>query len=154
MEDIPADIKNLILRLIHSRTTPNTLQWLQNSHSIATEKTERPVLCGNTDGLACLASEAFIKYIFPEDLRSVTARELLNTSLPVSSASMGLTRDMVNTITQLMVEEKFIEVSKRTISKLFGRGLATIGSGTMSPIVEKFTVPKLDLSLSLEQGTV
>ena len=76
------------------------------------------------DGLNCLAGDGFIKNIFPKDLRSVSARQLLNTSISIGSASIGLTRDVVNSTTQLMVEDKFIEITKRTVAKMYGRGLA------------------------------
>ena len=106
------------------------------------------------DGLNCLAGDGFIKNIFPKDLRSVSARQLLNTSISIGSASIGLTRDVVNSTTQLMVEDKFIEITKRTVAKMYGRGLASYASISISPTIEKFQVPKVDLSLTLEQSLI
>ena len=87
-------------------------------------------------------------------MRSVSARQLLNTSVSIGSASIGLTRDVVNSTTQLMVEDKFIEITKRTIAKMYGRGLASYASISISPTIEKFQVPKVDLSLTLEQSLI
>ena len=144
-----------VTKLLHSNI-PVTLQTPKHaSHGYKSDRSEFEsdkfdISSANSDGLSCLASNSFIRRIFPEDLRSVTAREILKTSSPVPSSSIDLTRELVKTIAQLMVEEKLIEVSKRTISKLFERGLATVASSTKSPIVDNFRVPKIDLSLSLE----
>ena len=44
------------------------------------------------DGLECLDGHGFTKFIFPEDLRTVSARELLSTYQPLTSAQIGISR--------------------------------------------------------------
>lgn len=107
--DIPSLIKMPVTQLLHSNI-PISPQIPKNaSHGYKSDRNEFEsdkfdISSANSDGLSCLASNSFIRHIFHEDLRSVTARKLIKTSSPVPSSSIGLTSELVNTITQLMVE--------------------------------------------------
>ena len=50
-----------------------------------------------------------------------------------------------------LAEERLQEVSKRTVARTFGRGLAVLGSIKIIAI-QKLQLPKLDLSLRLPSG--
>ena len=104
------------------------------------------------DGLECLDGHGFTKFIFPEDLRTVSARELLSTYQPVTSAQIGISRHQQHT--QIKIEQTFVEMSQRTVAKMFGRGLATFAQSTINPVVDRFKEPKADFSLKLEQALI
>ena len=104
------------------------------------------------DGLECLDGHGFTKYIFPEDLRTTSARDLLSTFEPLTSAQIGISRH--NQHTQIKVEQTFVEMSKRTVAKMFGRALASFSQITINPVVDRFKEPKADFSLKLEQALI
>ena len=125
---------------------------LADHHAVLPHPRRHPDHSKIEDGLECLDGRGFTKFIFPEDLRTQSARALLSTYQPLTSSQLGISRHQQHT--QLKVEQTFVEMSQRTVAKMFGRALATFSQSTINPVVDRFKEPKADFSLKLEQALI
>ena len=105
------------------------------------------------NGLDCLNSQnPYLAELFPKDLRTDSVSELLSSNISHAATEVGLdlTSERPDRIMAL-AEERLQEVSKRTVARTFGRGLAVLGSSKIIPI-QKLQFPRIDLSLRLPSG--
>ena len=105
------------------------------------------------NGLDCLNSQnSYLAELFPKDLRTDSVCELLSSNVAHLATEVGLDppserQDRI----MALAEERLQEISKRTVARTFGRGLAVLGSSKILPI-QKLQFPRIDLSLRLPSG--
>jgi len=111
---------------------------------------QKSVVVQTWDGMDCLkpTNDWMIK-LFPEDLRSSVAASLLDSSIPVIGKNVI---DQANAESMMAnAEPRLRQVSRRTVARTVGRGLATLATHRQMSL-QTVRYPKVDLSMRMTAG--